>query len=222
MESLQGALGVMKYPVGHRVQRYPRPQPRQTENKEILYQLKLERGRSCSRRTWTRSVEVEMPADGVKIRIDAPRAVRGRRSRDQPRRATASCDIAGRLPGRKGRRTIQVEGHTDAMPISTARFPSNWELSAARAGSVARYFQGEGLTPERIAATGYGEFHPLAANDTAEGRAKNRRVEIFLRVQRKQPSEGSRPVSEVLDGRGGTAPRPTPVTDRLRSLQRDP
>lgn len=76
--------------------------------------------------------------------------------------------------------TIVVEGHTDNVPIQTARFPSNWELSAARASSVVRHLEARGLNPTRLRATGYADTRPLAPNDTPEGRALNRRVEITL------------------------------------------
>ena len=77
---------------------------------------------------------------------------------------------------------VVVEGHTDNVPIHTAQFPSNWELSTARAISVARYlFQKGNLKPERFAVAGYGEYHPVASNDTNEGRQENRRVEILLK-----------------------------------------
>ena len=75
---------------------------------------------------------------------------------------------------------IVVEGHTDNMPIQTARFPSNWELAAARAGSVVRHLQNRGLNPTRLRATGLAETHPLGPNNTPEGRAANRRVEITM------------------------------------------
>ncbi|MBI4687009.1 MAG: OmpA family protein [Nitrospirae bacterium] len=76
---------------------------------------------------------------------------------------------------------VIVEGHTDNIPIKTERFSSNWDLSAARATSIIRYFiNKEGLSPLRFSASGYGEFKPVTANTTPEGRAKNRRVEIIL------------------------------------------
>lgn len=75
---------------------------------------------------------------------------------------------------------VQVEGHTDIVPISTPAFPSNWELSAARAGTVVRRFSGAGVEPSRMAAVGFGEFRPAADNDTAEGKARNRRVVIVV------------------------------------------
>jgi len=76
---------------------------------------------------------------------------------------------------------IVVEGHTDNVPIRTVQFPSNWELSTARATQVIRYLIEEKNFPkERIAATGYGEYHPVAGNDTLEGRAENRRVDFVI------------------------------------------
>ena len=75
---------------------------------------------------------------------------------------------------------VEVEGHTDNIPISTERFPSNWELSTARASSVVRYFIAKGIPPERLKASGYADTKPIANNSTPEGRAQNRRIEIFI------------------------------------------
>jgi chemotaxis protein MotB len=75
---------------------------------------------------------------------------------------------------------IHVEGFTDNLPINTAKFPTNWELSAARAGSVVRMLAADGVDPARLAAVGYGEFQPVADNLTAEGRARNRRVVLVI------------------------------------------
>ena len=76
--------------------------------------------------------------------------------------------------------TLIVAGHTDTQDIRSARFPSNWELSGARAGSVVRYLQANGIQPDRLAAIGYADTRPLADNGTAQGRARNRRVELIL------------------------------------------
>ncbi len=76
---------------------------------------------------------------------------------------------------------IRIEGHTDNTPIRTARFTSNFELSTARATQVIAFFIGQGgIAPDRLSAAGYSEFHPRASNDTAEGRARNRRVDIVI------------------------------------------
>jgi chemotaxis protein MotB len=76
--------------------------------------------------------------------------------------------------------TIAVEGHTDAIPISDARYPSNWELSTARASSVVRALSGAGVSERRFEAAGYAALHPIDSNSTARGRTRNRRVEIVL------------------------------------------
>jgi chemotaxis protein MotB len=75
---------------------------------------------------------------------------------------------------------IRVVGHTDNVPVSKSSFPSNWELSVARATAVVRYLQEAGVPPERMIAAGRGEYDPVAANDTPGGRQKNRRIEIML------------------------------------------
>ena len=76
---------------------------------------------------------------------------------------------------------LRLEGHTDNVPISTAHFPSNWELSTARATSGLKYLlKNFDVETDKISATGYGEFRPLAANETPEGRAKNRRVDLVM------------------------------------------
>jgi chemotaxis protein MotB len=75
---------------------------------------------------------------------------------------------------------IRVEGHTDDRPIRTAAFPSNWELSAARAASVVHQFTKAGIDPLRLEIVGFGEFHPRQPNDSAAGRNANRRVDILI------------------------------------------
>ncbi len=76
---------------------------------------------------------------------------------------------------------IRIEGHTDDVPINTTEFPSNWHLSVARALNTAYYLiKNEGLNPEKISIVGYSEYKPLASNDTPDGRATNRRVDIVI------------------------------------------
>ena len=84
---------------------------------------------------------------------------------------------------------LQVEGHTDSVPISTAQFPSNWELSAGRAASVVHLLAGYGIDPASMAAVGYGEYRPVAGNDSLEGRRKNRRVLIIVMSGKQQERE---------------------------------
>ena len=86
------------------------------------------------------------------------------------------ADALERVPG-----TILVTGHTDDVPIRTARFPSNWELSTERAASVVKLIAGKLKTPERLRAEGLAASAPVAPNDSAANRARNRRVTIILR-----------------------------------------
>jgi chemotaxis protein MotB len=92
-------------------------------------------------------------------------------------------------------KVIRIVGHTDNVPISKAAqkvFPSNWELSVARATTVVRYLQEVGIPPERMIASGRAEYQPIAPNDDADGRRKNRRIEITL-VDRNAAQEAAPP-----------------------------
>jgi len=86
--------------------------------------------------------------------------------------------------------SIRVEGHTDNMPISSAAFPSNWELSTSRATNVLQYLtKQDDFDPYKISAAGYGEYRPVADNSVDEGRSKNRRVDIVLLSEQSERSE---------------------------------
>lgn len=111
---------------------------------------------------------------------------------------------------------VHVEGFTDNLPIRTAQYPTNWELSSARAASIVRMLAMDGVNPGRMASVGYGEFQPVADNATAEGRARNRRVVLVvsrnLDVRRSVSGVGSanaRPDNALR--RAGTQPAPAPV-----------
>lgn len=98
----------------------------------------------------------------------------------KPAGKTALIAVAAALSGINGRLFL-VSGHTDNVPIHTKEFPSNWELSTARAVVVTKLFIESGVAPSSLAAAGYGEFDPVAPNDTPEHKAQNRRIEIELR-----------------------------------------
>jgi chemotaxis protein MotB len=104
---------------------------------------------------------------------------------------------------------IRIEGHTDSIPINTPQFPSNWELSTTRATSIVRYLlANHPINPSKISATGYGEFRPIAPNKIAEGRMKNRRVDVVVLSTK----EGEVEPPEEKDPRNPPAvqfPRPT-------------
>ncbi|ENO75606.1 flagellar motor protein MotD [Thauera sp. 63] len=99
---------------------------------------------------------------------------------------------------------ITVEGHTDNLPISTYRFPSNWELSAVRASTVTRLFIDSGVAPDRLTAAGYADQRPVADNATDEGRGRNRRVAILIESRNAEPAP--------------TGPAIIPPNDPIRSI----
>jgi len=134
-------------------------------------------------------VQVQVQDNGVLFRIQSPFLFASGQAdlKDESRSILQELTVLFR----KFPYQIRIEGHTDSLPISSTRYPSNWELSAARAVTVARYFQGLKLPPERIAATGFGEYHPIADNATAGGRERNRRVEIFLQLDKRDLPRGA-------------------------------
>ena len=91
---------------------------------------------------------------------------------------TIFTEIANILKNYKN--PIQIEGFTDNVPIRNGRFPTNWELSSARATEIVKFLATKGVAPERLSAVGYGEFQPQASNDTEAGRAQNRRVAVMV------------------------------------------
>ncbi|QIY77864.1 flagellar motor protein MotD [Chromobacterium violaceum] len=105
---------------------------------------------------------------------------------------------------------IKVEGFTDDAPIRTPVFPSNWELSAARAGGVVRLFQESGVDPQRLVAVGHGANQPVADNATADGRARNRRVTISVQANtfEEPAAENAAPAAKAP---GNHTPTPTEV-----------
>ena len=100
---------------------------------------------------------------------------------------------------------LRVEGFTDDVPISTPLYPSNWELSAARAASVARLFAGHGVRPDRLGILGWGDVRPLASNATAAGRNQNRRVLVVVENDQPASSRTRSAAAKVGAALAGTA-----------------
>ncbi len=104
-------------------------------------------------------------------------------------------EIAGILKGYSN--PIQVEGYTDNIPINNPRYPSNWELSSARASAIVKLLAARGVAPQRLSAVGFGEFQPVASNEHPAGRAQNRRVALMI-ARRKIERPGA-PVDQQLE-----------------------
>lgn len=116
-----------------------------------------------------RGVELEINASALFNQGEADLQTEARRTLAGAAKVLADNEFA-----------IEVEGHTDNLPISTSKFPSNWELSSARASSVVRLFIEQGIVAKRLKAAGAADNHPVLANDTPESRARNRRVTITV------------------------------------------
>ncbi|MGR9107521.1 MAG: OmpA/MotB family protein [Gammaproteobacteria bacterium] len=133
-------------------------------------------------------IEVSMTSNAVRMEVnerilfktgDANLKADGKALLDQ------LVEVFQKQPG-----NIHIEGHTDNIPIGTARFPSNWELSASRASSVARYLIDHSIAPERLRAVGFADTKPRAGNQDAAGRAKNRRVSLVVEIDDSKHEDG--------------------------------
>jgi len=123
-------------------------------------------------------MNVSQTGRGVELEINASALFNQGEADIQPEAKKTLADAAKVLAGNEF--AIEVEGHTDNLPISTAKYPSNWELSSARASSVVRLFIEQGIVAERLKAVGAADNRPVLPNDTAEGRARNRRVTVTV------------------------------------------
>ena len=123
-------------------------------------------------------VKVSQSVHGIAIEINASVLFASGQAIIEPGSMKALRAVGGVLA--KVPNDIQVEGFTDNTPINTVAFPSNWELSTARASSVVRLLAESGAPTDRLVAVGYGEFRPVDTNSTPEGRARNRRVTIMI------------------------------------------
>ncbi|KAF7599640.1 MAG: flagellar motor protein MotD [Candidatus Dactylopiibacterium carminicum] len=123
-------------------------------------------------------VRVTEGVNGISIEINASALFAPAEAQLGADASRALYAVAGVLA--QGGFPIKVEGHTDSLPINTALFPSNWELSAVRASSVVRLFVAAGVNPGRLTAAGYADQRPVADNALAEGRARNKRVTILV------------------------------------------
>jgi chemotaxis protein MotB len=135
-------------------------------------------------------VTVVRDREGIVIRLSGSYLFDSGRAELKPNSLALLDAIAGEL--RALPNDIRVDGHTDATPIDSPRYPTNWELSTARALAVTRYLsETDGIRAGRMIAAGFGEYRPLASNGTREGRAQNRRVEIHVlsSAWATQPSE---------------------------------
>jgi chemotaxis protein MotB len=152
--------------------------------KNDLEHLHRELEQRLSNQVATHTVSMKMGRDGLVISLREAGFFNSGSATPKPETLPTLRQIALSLG--QTHYNLRIEGHTDNIPIHTAEFDSNWELSSARATRIARLFIDlKAISPERVSAAGCAEFHPVASNDTAEGRAENRRVDLVVMPQTK-------------------------------------
>ena len=164
----------------------PRPDARREAQLQRMNSMAEEIRRVLEPLTKGGQVRVSEGARGVSVEINASVLFPPAEATLDPSAVAALRAVAQVLAGAEF--PITVEGHTDSLPISTARFPSNWELSAVRASSVVRLFIDAGVRGDRLTAAGFGDQRPLAGNGDEEGRARNRRVTILIESMLGEPA----------------------------------
>ncbi len=159
------------------------------QNKRMAIDAAMRIKRAVEKEKLQDAVKVQVTESGIAIKIADPIGFDVGQAEIKPELAPTLRDIA-LIINKVGSTQIRVEGHTDDLPIRTARFPSNWELSAARALNVVKFFaQSGGINPARLSAIGYGEYRPLVPNISVENRRVNRRIEIYVDYVQKKESE---------------------------------
>jgi chemotaxis protein MotB len=125
-------------------------------------------------------VQTVITQRGLVIRLLTDRVLFDSGLADLKPAATPVLSKVAEILRQEGTHQVMVEGHTDTVPIAGSVFPTNWELSTARASRVVRFLISNGVPSRRLSAAGYAYLHPIATNSTAAGRSRNRRVEIVL------------------------------------------
>jgi chemotaxis protein MotB len=131
-------------------------------------------------------IEIEQLRGGLRVNLTQAVLFSSGSAKLSARGQKVLAKVAKNLAGIPHR--VRVQGHTDNVPIRSDRYPSNWELAAARAAEVVKLLAASGVDAGRLSAVSYGEFRPRASNDTPEGRAKNRRIEIALQPMTDVPA----------------------------------
>ncbi len=168
-----------------------------TEEADRLRQAKAQLEQRLASQIANQDIAVGYDERGLVVRVLDRILFDSGKAELRSRARTVLEQVAKVLKQELGEQPITVEGHTDNIPITRSKWKDNWELSLARARAVLTDLVKErGVEPTRISATGYGEYRPVASNDTPEGRQKNRRVEIVVLPQgTKQPAQPEQPTS---------------------------
>jgi chemotaxis protein MotB len=171
-----------------RIVAHPEGEPGSGAQNGDLAQLQKELETALSKEIARKEVSMRREPDGMVISLREVGFFESGSAQMKADSQPAFDRIAALLRQRQFR--IRIEGHTDNVPIHNAQFSSNWELSTARATEIIRLLiVRDGFDPGSLCAGGYAEFHPIATNNTAEGRGMNRRVDIVVLSQARGPSD---------------------------------
>ena len=188
---LRSEFDIMNQPMGSNTMPIPSPSYSKDPNNEPS---KPDRNRSTlvklrnalDESELKKSGNVEITERGVTLRLEGDAVFATGKTDLKPGAVKLLDELIAIAKGQPG--SIEVEGHTDDVPMKSARFPSNWELSTGRAGVAVRYLTGHGLPASRMKAIGFADTRPLVPNSSPENRSKNRRIE-FLFLSEESPSD---------------------------------
>ena len=160
------------------------------QNKHLAIDATMRIRRAIKEENLEDAIKVKVTESGIAIKLSDPIGFDLGEAEIKPELIpvlSSISQIINRVPDTQ----IRVEGHTDDIPIHNYKYPSNWELSAARALNIVKFMAGAGgIEPSRLSAIGYGEYRPLVPNTSIENRRKNRRIEIYVEyVQKKENPE---------------------------------
>jgi chemotaxis protein MotB len=156
------------------------------QNKRIAADAARRIRQEVAKENLQEAIKVQVTETGLAIKVADPIGFEVGNAGVQPEFTTILAKVAEIL-NNQPEALIRVEGHTDNTPIQTREFPSNWELSAARALNVVKYLAHTGgISPAKLSAVGYGEYRPLVPNDTPANKRQNRRIEIYVDYTQKQ------------------------------------
>lgn len=190
MNALQGSLGVLESQPTVAVLpiiKIPKFSDSEEEKKQSAKDAK-EIAKEIQKDNLEDGVKVKVTETGIAVLLTDPVSFPSGSDQLNPKSNGVLREL-GELLNKNPNASVRVEGHTDDVPINSAKFPSNWELSSARALAVVkRLAQFSDIDPGKLSAVGYGEYRPVVLNNSVENRQKNRRIEIYIDYTQKQAS----------------------------------
>ena len=188
VQSLQGAFGVLEsFPTVAilpivKIPKFGDADERRKQSQEDAIEFQQE----MKDQSLEEAVKVKVTETGIAVMLSDPLTFKVGSDEVNPK-ALAILRVVAKLIEKDPKAKVRVEGHTDDVPIKSAKFPSNWDLSAARALKIIKKLSDfSSVNPGNLSAVGYGEHRPIAPNTSVKNRAKNRRIEIYIDYIQKQ------------------------------------